>query len=44
MTDINTVATIIKEDQHLTIRPLAEALHFPQDTKSEDNKSAMDDK
>ncbi len=43
VTNINTVAAVIKEDRHVTIRALAEALHIPRDTESEDNESVMDD-
>ncbi len=28
-TNINTIATVIEEDRHLTVRALAEALHIP---------------
>ncbi len=42
-TNIDTIAAIIEEDQHLTIRALAEALYIPRDTESEDNESVMGD-
>ncbi len=38
-TNINTVATVIEEDQHLTVQTLAEAQHIPCDTESKDNES-----
>ncbi len=37
VTNINTVATVIEEDQHLIVRALAEALRIPHGTESEDN-------
>ncbi len=42
-TNINTVAAVIEEDWHLTIRVLVEALHIPHDTENEDNESVTDD-
>ncbi len=31
VTNINTVASVIEEDRHLTVRALAEALHIPHE-------------
>ncbi len=42
-TNINTVATVIEQDRHLTVQALAEALHIPRDTKGKDNESVTDD-
>ncbi len=39
----NTVTTVIEEDQHLTVRALADALHILRDAEIEDNESVTDD-
>ncbi len=41
--NINTIAAVIEEDQHLTVWALAEALHIRHDTESEDNESVTND-
>ncbi len=43
-TNVNTIAAVIEEDQHLTIRALSETLYIPHNTKTKDNQSVMDDK